>query len=328
MSEKVLITGASGFLGYHIVKAAIEQGLDVYGAIRKNSDIEHLRGLPIQYLYLDYNDVDGLTTQLRENKIVYIIHAAGITKALKEETYNLINATYTLNLAQAAKNSGAGFKKFVFISSLAAIGPLANEEEEITEATAPKPVTAYGRSKLLAEQYLAEVAIPTTTLRPTAVYGPRDRNIFILVKAVSRGFDPFMGNFSQRLSFVHARDVADVAVAALFKDSSIGAYNITDGKSYNRYQFSDIVKKILGRKALRFHIPMPMVRTLAYFLETTNGWMKKPSVLSREKLLELGARNWICNIQRAEKELGFHPKYDLQNGLEDSLTWYSENKWI
>ena len=106
MSEKVLITGASGFLGYHIVKAAIEQGLDIYGAIRKNSDIEHLRGLPIQYLYLDYNDVDGLTTQLRENKIVYIIHAAGITKALNRhrrifsiEAEHFGRFTYTVEAA-------------------------------------------------------------------------------------------------------------------------------------------------------------------------------------------------------------------------------------
>ena len=328
MSEKVLITGASGFLGYHIINAALEQGLNVYAAVRKNSEIEHLKELPIQYLYLDYDDVDDLKRQLSENKIAYIIHAAGITKAIRQETYNYINATYTLNLAQAAKNSGIGFKKFVFISSLAAVGPLATENGLITEATAPNPVTAYGRSKLLAENYLSGVAIPSVVLRPTAVYGPRDKNIFILIKSVSKGLDPYMGNISQQLSFVHARDVADLAVAALFKENAVGIYNVTDGKSYNRYQFSDIIKKILKRKAFRFHIPMPLVRGLAYFLETTNGWLKKPSVLSREKLLELAAKNWICDIEKARVELGYSPKYDLQSGLEDSIAWYSKNKWI
>ncbi|MEO6720542.1 MAG: NAD-dependent epimerase/dehydratase family protein [Ferruginibacter sp.] len=327
MSEKVLITGASGFLGYHIINAALEQGLDVYAAVRKNSDIKHLKDLTIHYLYLDYDNVDDLTRQLSQNKIAYIIHAAGITKAIRQETYNYINATYTLNLANAAKNSGAAFKKFVFISSLAATGPLVTEDGTITEATTPNPVTAYGRSKLLAETCLATTGIPIVVLRPTAVYGPRDKNIFILVKSISKGLDPYMGNIPQRLSFVHGRDVADLAVTSLFKDAT-GIYNITDGKSYNRYEFSNIIKKILKRKAFRFHIPMPLVRGLAYSLETINAWLKKPSVLSREKLLELAAKNWICDIAKAKIELGYSPKYDLQTGLEDSIAWYSKNKWL
>ena len=327
MSEKVLITGASGFLGYHIIIAALEQGLNVYAAVRKNSDIEHLKELTIQYLYLDYDNVDDLTRQLSENKIAYIIHAAGITKAIKQETYNYINATYTLNLAKAAKNSGSDFKKFVFISSLAATGPLSTEDGKITEATVPKPVTDYGRSKLLAESYLADVGIPFIVLRPTAVYGPRDKNMFILIKSISKGIDPYMGKIHQHLSFVHGRDVADLAVTSFFKNAN-GIYNITDGKSYNRYEFSDIIKKILKRKAFRFHIPMPLVRVLAFVLETTNAWRKRASVLSREKLLELAAINWICDIEKAKKELGYSPKYDLQTGLEDSIAWYSKNKWL
>src|SRR5829696_6096020 len=128
MSERVLITGASGFLGYHIVNAAIEQGLDVYAAVRKNSEIKHLEKLPLHYLYLDYDNVPDLTTQLLENEVSYIIHAAGITKAIKEETYNYINASYTLNLAKAAESLGPRFKKFVFVSSLAAVGPLTNDD--------------------------------------------------------------------------------------------------------------------------------------------------------------------------------------------------------
>jgi len=328
MSEKVLITGASGFLGYHIVNAALEQKLDVYAAVRKNSDIKHLEKLPVHYLYLDYDNVPDLAKQLSENDIKYIIHAAGITKAIKQDTYDHINATYTLNLAKAAENSRPFFKKFVFISSLAAVGPLTDSDAKITEATAPNPVTGYGRSKLLAEKGLANIEIPSAILRPTAVYGPRDKNIFILVKSVSKGLDPYMGKILQQLSFVHARDVADAAVTSLFKPDATGIYNITDGNSYNRYQFSDIVKKILNRKAVRFHIPMPLMTSLAYLLETANGWLKKPSVISREKLLELAALNWICDISKAKKELDFSPKFDLNSGLQDSIDWYKNNKWL
>lgn len=328
MRERVLITGASGFLGYHIILSAIEKGLDVYGAIRKNSNVGHLKALPVKFLFLNYNDIEGMARQLSENKIGYIIHAAGVTKAIRQEVYDTVNANYTLNIAKAAEKSGGNLKKMVFISSLAATGPLADNENKITEETIPNPVTAYGRSKLLAEKHLANIVMPTVILRPTAIYGPRDKDIFIMIKTVNRGLDPYMGKFIQQLSFVHAKDVADVAVKSLFINDASGIYNITDGNSYNRYQFADILKILLNKKAFRFHIPMPLIRSLAFFLETTNGWLKKPSVINREKLNELAAKNWICDISKAKKELGYTPEFDLQSGLEDAITWYTKNKWL
>lgn len=328
MRERVLITGASGFLGYHIIVASLEKDLRVYAAVRKKSNVEHLKELPISYVYLDYDDVEDIAKQLAENKIDYIIHAAGDTKALTQQAYDRVNATYTLHLAQAAEKLGSQVKKLVFISSLAAIGPLEEGDGKITEATSPRPVTAYGRSKLLAENYLAKISIPTTILRPTAVYGPRDRNIFIIIKMVTRGLDAYMGRTMQQLSFVHGKDVADVAVGSLFLANAVGGYNITDGNSYTRYQLSDTVKRILKRKAVRLHLPMYLIRTVAFFLETANGWLKKPSVLSREKLRELAAKNWICDISKARNELAFQPKFDLQKGMEDSMEWYIRNKWL
>ncbi|MEO5889533.1 MAG: NAD-dependent epimerase/dehydratase family protein [Ferruginibacter sp.] len=327
MNERVLITGASGFLGYHIVHSAIESGLSVFAAVRKQSNIEHLKDLPVTYLFLDYGDEEEIAKQLIENRIDYIIHAAGDTKAITEEAYNNVNATYTVNLAKAAERSGGNFKKMIFISSLAAIGPLQDADVKITEETTPNPVTAYGRSKLLAEKSLAGVAIPITILRPTAIYGPRDRNIFIMVKMVTRGLDPYIGKGSQQLSFVHAADVADVAVKSLFINTT-GIYNITDGNSYDRYKLSDIIKSVLKRKAIRIHIPVPVIRSLAFFLETINAWSKKPSVISREKLHELAAKNWVCDISKAKKELAFVPTYNLQTGLEETILWYRQNKWL
>jgi len=328
MSQKVLITGASGFLGYHIIQSAIENGLEVYAAVRKNSDIKHLEGLPVLYLFLNYEDEEDIAQQIVAHQIDFIIHAAGVTKAIRQDIYNKVNAGYTLNLARAAKKSGRNFKKMVFISSLAAIGPLPEHHHKIVEDSFPNPVTAYGRSKLLAEKGLADIDLPVVILRPTAVYGPRDKDIFIMLKTLNSGFDPYIGNFIQELSFVHARDVADIAVKSLLLNEATGIYNITDGNSYNRYQLSDITKRILKKKALRFHLPMPMVRSLAFVLETTNGWLKKPSVLSREKLHELAAKNWICDISKAKRELDFLPKFDLQTGLEDSIAWYTKNNWL
>ena len=327
MSERVLITGASGFLGYHLIMSALYRHLDVYAAIRKNSQIEHLKDLPIKYVYLNYDDIDAMGQVLVDNAINYIIHAAGATKAVKQKDYDHVNSTYSVNLAKAVNMKGGYFKKMIFISSLAAVGPSADDATVITEQANPKPVTAYGRSKLLAEKELSKVAIPLIILRPTAIYGPRDKDIFIMLKTVSIGFDLYIGKFLQQLSFVHARDVADVAVQALFLQKN-GIYNIADGNSYNRYQLADITKKLLNKKALRFHLPMPFVEVLSYFLETTNGWLNKPSVINREKLQELAAKNWSCDITKARKELNFSPKYNLENGLKDSIAWYKKNKLL
>jgi nucleoside-diphosphate-sugar epimerase len=136
-----------------------------------------------------------------------------------------------------------------------------------------------------------------------------------------------MGKLAQQLSFVHAADVAAVAVQALFSDAT-GIYNISDGNSYNRYQFANIAKNILNRKALRFHIPMPLIKVLAYCLETTNGWMNKPAVINREKLHELAAVNWYCDISKAKKELNFSPRFSLTDGLKNSIDWYQKNKLL
>ena len=325
MSNRVLVTGASGFLGYHLLLSALEQNLEVFAAIRKNSQIDHLKDLPVKYLFLDYDDVDRMSTLLADNKITYIIHAAGVTKAVRQKTYNDINSTCSVNLAKAAHALGNSFKKMVFISSLASIGPLNDFLNNITEQTVPSPVTAYGRSKLLAENELAKIDLPLIILRPTAVYGPRDKDVFIMLKTVSQGFDPYIGKILQQLSFVHVKDVADVAVQSLFVINT-GAYNITDGNCYSRYQFADIVKDILNKKAIRFHIPLPIIKALAYFLQAINAIRNKPAVINREKLLELAATNWVCDISKAKNELNFIPKHNLQSGLKDSINWYQNNK--
>lgn len=327
MSERVLITGASGFLGYHLIMAALDKNLEVYAAVRKNSQIDHLKELPVKYVYLNYDDIEAISKVLENNTINYIIHAAGVTKAVKQQEYNLVNATYSVNLAKAIKSNNGNLKKMIFISSLAAVGPSTDEVTAITEQTNTKPVTAYGRSKLLAETELCKLTIPLTILRPTAIYGPRDKDIFILLKTISKGLDLYMGKFLQQLSFVHARDVAEAAVQALFLNKT-GVYNIADGNRYNRYQFADTTKKILNKKAIRFHIPMPLIKVLAYFLETINGWANKPAVINREKLQELAAKNWSCDISKAKNELNFSPRFNLESGLKESIAWYQQQKLL
>jgi len=328
MRQKVLITGASGFLGYHLINAAIENDLDVYAAIRKDSNVQHLQELPIKYVVLNYADVDEMATIFSKHKFDYVIHAAGTTKANTQQEYDLINTTYTHNLALAAEKNKDAVKRFVFISSLAAIGPLGHTSGKITEGTAPNPVTAYGKSKLKAERYLENIDIPVTILRPTAIYGPREKDIFIITQYLNKRFEPYIGRAAQKLSFVYSKDVAELAVKILRLKNVNGAYNITDGNEYSRYDYADIVKNILGKKSLKMHLPVLMIKGILFAVERMSRAMNKVPAVSNEKLGELMAENWICDIDKARHDLNFTPAYDLQKGLKESIEWYRMNKWL
>lgn len=328
MKERVLITGASGFVGYHLIEEALKNNLEVFAAVRKSSKTDHLNGFDIQYTYPDFHDVASLKKDIREKQYDYIIHAAGITAARSEQEYNDVNAGYTRNLALAVQESGIHLKKFVLISSLAAVGPLNTLEGIITEGTSPHPITAYGRSKLLGEGHLKEFSeLNYTILRPTGVYGPRDRGIFIFFKQVSKGIEPYIGRVEQQFSFIYVADLAQAAIKALYAGNR-KTYNLSDGNFYGRYELGHLAKSILNQKTLKFHLPVNFVKFIAYLFQKYCYLSNRPAILNIEKLSELIAVNWYCSIAEAKADLGFSPGYNLQSGLIETLNWYRLNKWI
>ncbi|EJF08766.1 NAD(P)-dependent oxidoreductase, partial [Pontibacter sp. BAB1700] len=281
MKERVLITGASGFVGHHLVEAAVQAGLEVYAAVRPSSEVAHLQAFDIHYTSLKFNDSAALVKELEEKQYHYIIHAAGITKAKSEQEYNSVNADYTQKLALAALEADIPLKKFVFISSLAALGPVMySDTTPIHEQSKAQPVTAYGKSKRLAEQYLAELQdLPLVVLRPTAVYGPREKDIFIVLKTLNLGLEPYISNKPQWLSFVYVKDLARAVIQALGAEIHHACYNVSDGNSYDRYALATITKRILGRKAIRFHLPMGVVTVMARLLEAAYATSSKMPAL-------------------------------------------------
>jgi nucleoside-diphosphate-sugar epimerase len=330
MKERVLITGASGFVGYHLLAAALQAGLEVHAAVRPGSEVSQLQAFNLAYTYLDYADPGALVKELQQKQYHYIIHAAGITKARTELEYNKVNADFTRNLAEAVLQAGIPLKKFVLISSLAALGPTFYQDPRpLAENHKPGPVTGYGRSKLLAENYLAGMPqLPWVVLRPTAVYGPRERDIFLVLETLNRGLDPYIGRQQQWLSFVYVQDLANAALLALAAPRHQVCYNLSDGNRYDRYALADITRRVLGRKALRFHLPAGLVKVVARVLEAAYTWRDKVPALNREKLHELTAGNWNCSIASIRQDLGFVPQYDLEKGLALTLQWYREHKWL
>jgi UDP-glucose 4-epimerase len=328
MKGRVLITGASGFIGYHLINEAIANNLEVYAAVRKSSKTDHLKGFDIKYTYPDFTDAAALKKDLIKNNYNYIIHAAGVTTARSQKEYNDINAGYTHNLASATVESGIKLKKFVLISSLAALGPLNDPDGIILEQTTPHPVTAYGRSKLLAEESLREFSsLNYTILRPTGVYGPRDRDIFIFFKQVARGLEPYIGRIDQKFSFLYVTDLARATISALSNGDG-ETYNLSDGKFYDRYQLAKNIKESLNLKTVKFHLPVNFVKSIAYLSQKYSSLSNRAATLNVEKLNELMAVNWFCDIEKAKTGIGFHPEHDLQAGVAETVKWYKSNNWL
>jgi nucleoside-diphosphate-sugar epimerase len=337
MKEKVFITGASGFIGFHLVEAALEKGMEVHAAVRPSSKLTFLKKLEATYpaalkvVNADFSSREELKSLLEAGSYTHIIHAAGVTKEKSAAAYNLVNAEYSRNLAQAAMSADIPLQRFVFLSSLAAIGPISfSEQNPITENTQPGPVTEYGKSKLLAEKYLEEVSgLPLTIIRPTAVYGPGEKDLFVLFKTLSGGLDAYIGNKPQRLSFVYVKDLVAATLAALTENKKeVTVYNISDGNAYDRYALADRFKEISGKNIFRAHLPMILVKWLAGLLDIIYSFSPKTPVLNREKLKELTASNWNCSIDAARNNLHYQPQYDLRQGLAETLTWYKENNWL
>ncbi|WP_295773015.1 NAD(P)-dependent oxidoreductase [uncultured Mucilaginibacter sp.] len=327
MKERVLITGASGFVGYHLVEAALKANLDVYAAVRKSSKVDHLKEFDIQYAYTNFNDIEALSKEIAENQYDYIIHAAGVTKANSAAEYDAVNTGYAVNLAKAAVKSNR-IKKFVFVSSLAAVGPLNTTEGCLTENSVQAPVTAYGNSKKRAEEAFKQIeGLNYVILRPTAVYGPRDKDILIVLKQFAGGFEPYIGRIDQYLSFIYVKDLAQACVLGLTHGHN-SAYLLSDGKRYNRYELANITKRLLSVKTFKIHLPVSVIWVVAGIAEGISRITKKASALNVEKLNELTAVSWICSIDKAQQELNFAPQYDLERGLAETLSWYKENKWL
>ncbi|WET71577.1 NAD-dependent epimerase/dehydratase family protein [Sphingobacterium sp.] len=330
MIEKVLITGASGFVGYHLTRAAKEAGMEVHAAVRKSSDVSEIRSVVDKFVYPDFSDEESIRELLEAENYTYVVHAAAMTRAKHEEDLEKVNVGYTKNLASACFSLKTPIKRFVFVSSLAAIGPVNYDANPIDESNPYRPVTAYGRSKQKAELALNDFKDqPLTILRPTAVYGPREKDIFIVFKTMNGGLDAYVGRSPQKLSFIYVADLVQAIIhACRFDQGGKQVYNLSDGQVYGRYELARFFKEFSQKKMIRMHIPLSVVKTIAVIFERLYKNSKAIPVLYPERLNELTAENWGCDISAAQRQLQYQPKYDLKKGLMEALAWYKENKWL
>lgn len=333
--KRVLITGASGFVGRNLVEEAIKRNFRTYAGVRKTSNRGVISNPFVVFYEMDLSNKNLLKKKFIELKdndqsFDYIIHAAGVTKTCKKSDFDLVNHQYTRNLVEALVESDSVPKKFIYISSLAAIGPGDEKTQApLNQYTHPHPISEYGKSKLKAEQYLQSLKdFPYIILRPTGVYGPGEKDYYQVYKSINMGLEFYIGSKEQHISFIHVSDLSRLIFDVLKSEIQQKSYFVSDLEEYTSEEFNDLLKKELNKKTLSMVFPKPLIKSLAFITEKWACAFGKVPTFNTEKYYEISSKNWLCESLNLVEDFDFIPEYNLDKGVKQTLDWYKKENLL
>ena len=344
---KILVTGASGFIGSFIIEEGLRRGHEMWAGVRATSSKEYLTGPDIHFITLDMGRSARLREQLSAFKAEhggwdYVVHAAGATKSATKDGFFKANTECTKHLADELIALDMVPRKFLFMSSLSVFGAI---REQVVHPNAkpgerlyapikctdvPHPNTLYGESKYYAERYLKSLpSLPLVILRPTGVYGPREKDYFLMAQSIARHVDFAVGYTPQEITFVYVLDLVQAVFLALEKAPSGAEYFVSDGAVYSSTQFSDLIRKELGDPFMvRITAPQWMLRMIC---KVNGSWAARrgcTTTLNQDKYHILSQRHWQCDIEPLVNDLGYRPQYTLERGVKESIAWYKKEGWL
>ncbi len=334
--KSILITGAGGFIGGFLVEEALKRGYDTWAAVRATTSREFLKDERIHFIELDYSDQEKLEQTLREHESEwgrwdYIVHNLGVTKSTNYLDFEQVNYGYLRTFVDALQETGMTPDVFLLMSSLSVMGPGDEKNyKPISPDDIPMPNTFYGVSKLKAETYLQMIeGFPYTIFRCTGVYGPHEKDYYLMIKSIKRGFDFCVGFNKQMLTFIYVKDLVTGVMDALEKGPLRKAYFISEDKAYTQQEFRQIVCEELGKKfVIPVTCPLWLVKIVCGISEWIGKVTLKASTLNRDKFKILKQRNWMCDTTDARQDFNFQPKYSLREGIREAIAWYREAGWL
>ena len=346
---RVLITGASGFIGSFLCEEGLRRGMQVWAGLRNTSSRRWLQSEWLNVQLLDLSNAEQLGSQLEQFKAQhgrwdFVIHAAGATQCKDVADFDRVNHLGTVNLVEQLRAHDMVPRLFIFLSSLSALGPIREpcdgcpDYPPLLATDEPQPNTAYGRSKVQAERFLQTLGstFPHVIFRPTGVYGPREKDYFLMAKCLRRHVDFSVGRQRQLLTFVYVRDVVGAIYAAISRCmDGQGAlvegqvFHVSDGHTYDSRAFSDCIQRELGiRHVLHVKAPLWLLRAVC----GVSAWWARlrgtSSTLNGDKCRILSQRNWNCDISPLATRLGYTPQWSIAEGVKETVAWYIENGWL
>ncbi|MER3330148.1 MAG: NAD(P)-dependent oxidoreductase [Candidatus Kapaibacterium sp.] len=327
---KVLVTGATGFIGSHIADQMKEKGANVVCIVRKSSNLRWVENKGFELVEASLSDLDALKEVVKDVDIIY--HSAGLTAAKSMDDFVRANLTGTKNLFEAAKYSAPNLQRFLHVSSQTAVGPSKSLEDISTEKQLYNPLTSYGKSKKMAEDYLnaSQDILPITIVRPPAVYGPRDTATLPMFQAAQKGIGTLIGFDDKYVSLVSSMDLSRGIIEAALSNNSVGeSYFIASEMYYNWTEIINTMGAAAGRdKILKLRIPHSIVKVMGHVNGMIGKISGKPPVFDSEKSIDFIQKYWTCSVEKAKNDFGYEQKFSLEEGFNITFEWYKSNGWI
>ena len=325
---KALVTGGTGFIGSHLVELLMDHGYTVRCLIRKTSDTKWLKGLNVEFTEGGLFDHNSLRAAV--SGVDLIFHSAGVTKAKKKEEYFSGNADGTKNLLKAVRDANPQLKRFIHISSQTAVGP-SQTKTPITEDVIAQPITTYGESKWKAEKECHAMMedLPITIVRPPAVFGPRDKDVFEYFNTMNKGLQASVGLHDKFVSLIHVTDLVRGFLLAGESEVATGkTYFIASSKVYNWKEIGEVTRRVLNRKTISLRIPEFGVYALAAVAEFMALFSSSPALINFEKARDMVQDFWTCDSSKAEQDFEFKQQISLEEGIRSTIEWYRTHGWL
>ena len=315
----ILVTGGTGFIGSHLLERLISAGETVRALVRRKTNLP----AGVEAISGDLATGAGIEEAIRGAGAV--IHLAGVTKALRTADYYTGNMRASENLAKALAGRPV---RFVHVSTLAAIGP-SPDGKPVREDVEPWPLSHYGKSKLEAERVVRHITPEAVIVRPPAVYGPRDTDVFQLLRSISRGLVLEISGGERWFSAIYVKDLCEGLLAAVRSPAASGRdYFLAHADPVSWSAFGAAAARIMGKKPRVVKVPAPIAQVVGAAAEVWARFTGKPGIISREKVREARATAWTCDTSRASAELGFTASTGIEAGLAATLAWYKEAGWL
>lgn len=325
---RVLVTGASGFLGSHIAEAFADAGHHVRTLLRKTSSRAFLQ-FAHEETPGDVTQPDTLPAAVAE--VDAVVHAAGLIKARSAAEFASVNEHGVTNLLRAIAAHNPGLRRFVHISSIAAHGPSPDGRPRLPGAD-PHPVTAYGRSKLAGEIALRQspLADRAVIFRPPAIYGPRDAALLPFFQLAKWHFAPLLEGGHNRTSMVYGPDCAQAALLAATAEADVGGnvYYPEDGAVYTWRDMLAFIEEAAGKKMLAVPTPRFAYAAAALGSELFGRATNRAVIFDRDKVREMSQDAWVCSADALRTDLGWRPRVLGREGTRLTYRWYKANHWL